>query len=133
MIPHKPLLLAGCIVASATARALAGPADVEFFEQKIRPVLVEKCFDCHSVEAKNLKGNLLLDSREGLLKGGDEALAAKMKRNPQAMMKSLQGAMDPNMLKNLGGAGGLMEMMKGLSGGAGMEGMKKMAKSMGFG
>ena len=69
MIPHKPLLLAGCLAASATAGALAGPADVEFFEQKIRPVLAERCFECHSVEAKSLKGNLLLDSREGLLKG----------------------------------------------------------------
>jgi hypothetical protein len=68
MIPYKPLLLAGSLAAGVTLNALA---DVEFFEQKIRPVLAEKCFDCHSVEAKSLKGNLLLDSREGLLKGGD--------------------------------------------------------------
>jgi hypothetical protein len=71
MIPYKPLLLAGSLAAGVALNALAGPVDVEFFEQKIRPVLAEKCFDCHSVEAKSLKGNLLLDSREGLLKGGD--------------------------------------------------------------
>jgi len=43
----------------------------EFFERRIRPALSDKCFGCHSAEAKSLKANLLLDSREGLLKGGD--------------------------------------------------------------
>ena len=42
-----------------------------FFERKIRPVLVAECYSCHSTEAKKVRGNLLLDSREGLLKGGD--------------------------------------------------------------
>ncbi len=45
-------------------------AGAEFFEKKIRPVLVEHCFSCHSAKAEKLKGNLLLDSRAGLLKGG---------------------------------------------------------------
>jgi hypothetical protein len=47
---------------------------VEFFEAKIRPVLVEHCYKCHSEEAakeKKLKGGLKLDTRAGLLKGGD--------------------------------------------------------------
>ncbi len=48
-----------------------GPADVEFFERKIRPVLVSECYSCHSSGAKKVRGNLLLDSRAGLLKGGD--------------------------------------------------------------
>jgi len=60
-----------CCVAAQTARAEKGAVDADFFERKIRPVLAEKCFDCHSTTAKSLKGNLLLDSREGLLKGGD--------------------------------------------------------------
>src|SRR6516162_9396261 len=47
------------------------PAAIEFFENKIRPVLVEHCFRCHSSTAKKLKGGLLLDSREGILKGGE--------------------------------------------------------------
>jgi len=38
-----------------------------FFETKIRPVLVENCYGCHSHEAKKLKGGFYLDSREGLL------------------------------------------------------------------
>src|SRR5690349_17578354 len=43
----------------------------EFFETKIRPVLVAKCFECHSAEAKKKKGGLHVDSRARLLKGGD--------------------------------------------------------------
>jgi len=44
--------------------------DTAFFENKIRPILVERCYECHSAEKKQ-KGNLLLDTKEGLLKGGD--------------------------------------------------------------
>ncbi len=44
---------------------------IEFFEAKVRPLLVEHCFECHSSEAKKLKGGLKLDSRDGALKGGD--------------------------------------------------------------
>jgi hypothetical protein len=43
----------------------------EFFEKKIRPLLVEQCYSCHSADAKKLKGKLLLDSREAAIKGGE--------------------------------------------------------------
>ncbi|HBO51223.1 MAG TPA: hypothetical protein DD471_04505, partial [Planctomycetes bacterium] len=42
-----------------------------FFEQKIRPVLAEHCYKCHSAKSKKLKANLRLDHRAGVLKGGD--------------------------------------------------------------
>jgi len=42
-----------------------------FFEQKIRPVLAEHCYKCHSSQSKKLKAELYLDNREGLLKGGE--------------------------------------------------------------
>ena len=47
----------------------------EFFERKIRPVLVDHCYQCHSTAAKKSKGGLRLDTREGLLKGGDSGSA----------------------------------------------------------
>lgn len=50
------------------------PSDLEFFESRIRPVLVTHCYECHSEEAakKNrLRGGLRVDSRDGLLRGGD--------------------------------------------------------------
>jgi uncharacterized protein DUF1553/uncharacterized protein DUF1549/cytochrome c len=42
-----------------------------FFEKRIRPLLVERCHECHSATAKEIGGNLLLDSRPGIVKGGD--------------------------------------------------------------
>jgi hypothetical protein len=44
---------------------------LEFFESKIRPLLVDNCYKCHSVESEKLKGGLLLDSKWGWEKGGD--------------------------------------------------------------
>ena len=49
----------------------ADPAAVEFFEKKVRPVLAEHCFKCHSTTAKKKRGGLMLDSRSAVLKGGD--------------------------------------------------------------
>src|SRR4051812_18215256 len=41
------------------------------FENRIRPLLIKECFDCHSANAKKLKGGLRLDTRDDVLKGGD--------------------------------------------------------------
>lgn len=46
------------------------PEGIEFFEKKIRPVLESNCYMCHSAHSKKLQGGLLLDSRDGMLKGG---------------------------------------------------------------
>jgi len=46
-------------------------AQLEFFESKVRPLLVARCFKCHGPKAKKLQGGLLLDSRAALLRGGD--------------------------------------------------------------
>lgn len=52
------------------------PAEqVEFFEAKVRPILVEACYKCHSVEAKKSKGDLFLDSRDASRKGGASGAA----------------------------------------------------------
>ncbi|MGI8980955.1 MAG: PSD1 and planctomycete cytochrome C domain-containing protein [Pirellulaceae bacterium] len=50
-------------------------ADQEFFEKRIRPILAEHCFECHSAKTNPLKGGLRLDSRDGLLAGGDSGAA----------------------------------------------------------
>ena len=51
----------------------AAPTDEQlaFFEMRIRPLLVERCYECHSASAKEIGGSLLLDSRPGIVKGGD--------------------------------------------------------------
>ena len=59
------------LTASLGVVSLRGdPADTEFFEKKVRPLLAERCLECHSPE-KKVKGGLRLDSREGWAKGGD--------------------------------------------------------------
>ena len=55
----------------AASPALANDAGLEFFEKKVRPVLVEHCYKCHSSSAEKLKGGLRLDSRERFLAGGE--------------------------------------------------------------
>src|SRR5690606_28292331 len=50
-------------------------AQLKFFESKIRPVLIEQCYSCHSADAKELKGGLQVDHRAGLLAGGDSGPA----------------------------------------------------------
>ena len=47
----------------------------DFFERKIRPVLAEQCFSCHSAELKKFKGGLALDTRAGWMEGGDNGPA----------------------------------------------------------
>jgi cytochrome c553 len=50
-------------------------AKTDFFEKHIRPVLVESCYECHSARSEKLRGGLMLDTRDGLLKGGDSGPA----------------------------------------------------------
>jgi hypothetical protein len=73
--------VAAGLMALIPVSAFAAPADarkLDFFESKIRPVLVEKCHGCHSAEAKaagKLKGGLYLDTRDGWMAGGDSGPA----------------------------------------------------------
>ena len=54
-----------------SAQQQLSPESVEFFEKKIRPVLESNCYGCHSANSKRLQGGLQLDTREGMLKGGN--------------------------------------------------------------
>ena len=57
---------------AATVRAAdkPSPEGVEFFEKKVRPVLVKHCYSCHSADVKKVKGEYRLDTRDAVLKGG---------------------------------------------------------------
>src|SRR5437763_15131857 len=75
--------LAAAVAALAARPALAAPSSADvaypgqiaFFESQVRPVLVEHCYKCHSAKSEKVKGGLLLDSREAMLKGGDSGPA----------------------------------------------------------
>ena len=73
-----PIFALVCALPTAARAAAPSQADLDHFEQKIRPVLVERCYACHSQEAaaqNKLKGGLFVDSAAGLLKGGDSGPA----------------------------------------------------------
>src|SRR5256885_2203588 len=57
------------VIAQAPVTNIA-PADAELFESKIRPVLAQRCFGCHSSTLAAPKGGLVLNTKAGLLKGG---------------------------------------------------------------
>jgi cytochrome c553 len=59
------------------------PDGLEFFEKKIRPVLFESCYACHSAQAKKPQGGLLLDSRAAMLKGGASGQPAVVPGDPE--------------------------------------------------
>lgn len=64
-------LVVGVNSSTLFAQSLTDAEQVEFFEKKIRPVLVEQCYACHSADADEIEGGLTLDTREGIRKGGD--------------------------------------------------------------
>ena len=76
MILLQTWLFLGCLPACCQDEAFADQqqSSIEqqnFFEKEIRPLLVEHCYECHSLGAAKIKAGLLLDSRKGMLKGGD--------------------------------------------------------------
>jgi hypothetical protein len=84
------LVLAGALAGGLWPAAAARAQDakeptaeqVEFFEKKIRPVLIEKCYSCHSHQAKKLKGEYYLDARDTMIKGGESGKAAIVPGDP---------------------------------------------------
>src|SRR5438445_2096011 len=66
-----------CILLLAPSSRAAEPSrdGIDYFEKHIRPVLAEKCYSCHSATADKVRGGLLLDTADGLRKGGDRGPA----------------------------------------------------------
>jgi cytochrome c553 len=62
-------------VAPEKPAAKPDAAGAQFFEKKIRPVLVEHCYGCHAASGKRVRGGLRLDTRAGLRKGGESGAA----------------------------------------------------------
>ena len=64
------MTLTGALIVVSLGQATvadANPKGIEFFEKNIRPVLANNCYQCHSADARNLKGGLFLDSKQGIL------------------------------------------------------------------
>lgn len=68
MFPRLTAL--ACVFPACGLLAAPSAEEVDFFEKRIRPVLAEHCYECHS-EGKKVKGGLIMDHREAMLIGGD--------------------------------------------------------------
>jgi hypothetical protein len=77
--PPATLILLAIAAGAALGSAGAEPSaeDVIFFESKVRPILADNCYRCHSLEKGKSKGGLTMDTREGLLKGGEDGEVVK--------------------------------------------------------
>ncbi len=80
------IFLAGLSQAMGATQPEAGGA--EFFEAKIRPVLVEHCYKCHSAESKKIKGDLRLDVR----RAGPDKIIQPGKPNESLIIEAIRYA-----------------------------------------
>jgi len=85
------LLVALGTVTSAAAQVSAQAADdgIEFFEKSIRPILVQHCYECHSqaaAEKGKLQAGLLLDSKQGVLTGGESGPAIVAEKPDKSLL-----------------------------------------------
>ncbi|KAF0178584.1 MAG: hypothetical protein FD161_1889 [Limisphaerales bacterium] len=60
----------------------ASPTEFDFFERRIRPVLAQHCYECHSAGSKSLKAGLRVDTRDGLRRGGNSGEPAVVPGEP---------------------------------------------------
>ena len=82
---HLAILLVWVLIAGqgrGFTEAAQDKAGVEFFEKKVRPVLVKHCYRCHSADAKSIKGALRLDLKSGWQKGGESGEPAIVPGKP---------------------------------------------------
>jgi ribosomal protein L35AE/L33A len=86
---HSTLSILGLsCLSSISALALADQSKIEFFEEKIRPVLARNCYECHSAKAKKLKADLYLDRKAGWAKGGESGPALTPGKPAESLLLS---------------------------------------------
>jgi len=94
---RAPLALALAMIIPLDLRSEESKG-IAFFESRIRPVLIQHCLACHSAEAAKagkLKGGLFLDTREGIIKGGESGPAVVPGKTSEGLLlKSMRHASD---------------------------------------
>ena len=65
-----------CWIATYSGKANGfSEGQVRYFESKIRPLLIDRCYDCHSAASQRQEAGLRLDSRDHLIEGGKSGAA----------------------------------------------------------
>jgi cytochrome c553 len=75
------------VLLPAGGRATEG---TEFFEKKVRPVLADHCYSCHSAAGKKTKGGLTLDTPDGIRKGGDSGAVVVPKDAASLLLRAVE-------------------------------------------
>lgn len=76
---------ASCVSCAASDNTSA-PKDLAFFENRIRPILVKHCYECHSAEAKEIGGKLFLDRADSFKRGGESGAAFNHEEPNQSLI-----------------------------------------------
>jgi hypothetical protein len=90
-------LRSAALVAALALPARAADPGTDFFEAKVRPVLVEHCYKCHSAEAKKQQGGLHLDTRDALRAGGDNGPAVVPGKPDESRLVKAVRYTDPDL------------------------------------
>src|SRR2546430_258764 len=85
------------MIASLAYPLAAQPINNDFFESKIRPVLVGKCLACHSSKQQSPMGGLVLDTKAGLLKGGSDGAVVVPGKPAQSRLLQALRYSNPNL------------------------------------
>src|SRR5260221_14487754 len=97
----RPWIALVCLVLATKAQAVsvAGPKSdaTDLFETKIRPLLADNCYQCHSASAASLKGGLRLDEPELVLKGGKSGVVVVPGDPDGSLLVKAVGYTDPHL------------------------------------
>src|SRR5579871_6754879 len=89
--------LAGALAMSAGAAEQYTKAQLDFFENKVRPILVNSCYKCHSADSEKVKGGLFVDSRNGMIKGGNTGPAVVPGNVQKSLLIKAVSYTDPDL------------------------------------
>ena len=84
------MLMTGMMATAASAQEVENPAPtkeeaIEFYISKVKPILKENCFECHGGDPHDIKGSLVLTSRDSILRGGDSGPAVDLKSHDESI------------------------------------------------
>ncbi len=91
-------MLKRCVLLAAMVLPVCGqPPAIELFEKNIRPVLVAKCYACHSSTLKSPMGGLVLDTNAGLRKGGSDGPVVVPGKPAESLLLKALSYSDPKL------------------------------------
>lgn len=98
-VPHTGIrwVAVAWLLAAGSGILSAASPELDFFERKIRPVLAEHCYECHSAESKSVKGGLRLDSGAALRTGGDTGPAVVPGKPADSLLIKALAHADPDL------------------------------------